>query len=181
MAEKSLSHSLLSLITAKPSLDLDSTGEEDSTPTKGVVNDEGAWCWRDGCKGYSAGSDLVTQLTYIIIDCLKATKAIQKVSGALQSIARLYDDNVSVLRRCRFGYARMISLQSRRTMLATHQSLKSLAHPHMVYQVISPCQRSMLQWPLMRGLVQGIIEIHRATATRCAEAVQNEVFILPEL
>ncbi|KIM70416.1 hypothetical protein SCLCIDRAFT_101191 [Scleroderma citrinum Foug A] len=120
MAEKSLSHSLLSLITAKTSSDLNPTGEEDSTPNmKGVVNDEGAWCWRDSCKG-----------------CLKATKAIQKVGGALQGVARLYDDH------------------SRRTMLATHQSLKGLAHPHMVYQ--------------------GIIEIHRATATRCAEAVQNE-------
>lgn len=60
MAEKSLSYSLLSLITAKPSLELTSTGEDDSTPNmKGVVNDEGAWCWRDGCKGYSADLDLV--------------------------------------------------------------------------------------------------------------------------
>lgn len=45
-------------------------------------------------------------------------------------------------------------MQSRRAMLATHQSLKSLAHPHMVYQVIFPLPKIIASaapdvWTLM--------------------------------
>jgi sorting nexin-9/18/33 len=72
-AERLLSYSLLSLITTKPiatlpnagvtireedshsSFDLEEMGddEEDEPPkkAKGYVNEEGAWCWREGCEG----------------------------------------------------------------------------------------------------------------------------------
>ncbi|KAF8270474.1 hypothetical protein EI94DRAFT_1777873 [Lactarius quietus] len=97
-AERLLSYSLLSLITTKPIATLPNAGvttrEEDSysqsdleeittneedKPAKkvnGCVNEEGAWCWREGCE-----------------DCLKLTKALQKTSETLQNVADLYDDH----------------------------------------------------------------------------------------
>jgi hypothetical protein len=72
-AERLLSYSLLSLITTKPIATLPNAGvtvrEEDSyfpfdheemrdheeykpaQKAKGYVNEEGAWCWREGCEG----------------------------------------------------------------------------------------------------------------------------------
>jgi sorting nexin-9/18/33 len=72
-AERLLSYSLLSLITTKPIATLPNAGvtirEEDSYPSvdlgevgddeenkpskkaKGYVNEQGAWCWREGCDG----------------------------------------------------------------------------------------------------------------------------------
>ncbi|KIJ09769.1 hypothetical protein PAXINDRAFT_172368 [Paxillus involutus ATCC 200175] len=123
-AERLLSYSLLSLITAKPSSSAPALGiveeEENTSPQlQGLVNDEGAWCWREGCE-----------------DCLKLTKAVQKTVETLQSVADLYDDH------------------ARRTQLATHESLKSVAHPYMTYQ--------------------GIIETHRSTSTRYAETTSDD-------
>ncbi|KAF9234262.1 hypothetical protein BU15DRAFT_90042 [Melanogaster broomeanus] len=122
-AERLLSYSLLSLITAKPSSAAPALGaveeEENSSPRpQGLVNDEGAWCWREGCE-----------------DCLKLTKALQKATETLQSVADLYDDH------------------ARRTQLATHESLKNVAHPYMTYQ--------------------GVIETHRSTSTRYTEATDD--------
>jgi len=71
-AERLLSYSLLSLITTKPIVTLPSAGvtiqeddlffqsdqeasDESEEPktlkAKGYVNEEGAWCWREGCEG----------------------------------------------------------------------------------------------------------------------------------
>ncbi|KAI0251172.1 hypothetical protein BJV78DRAFT_1282682 [Lactifluus subvellereus] len=97
-AERLLSYSLLSLITTKPIATLPNAGvtfrEEDSYSPfdheemrddeeykpvkkgKGYVNEQGAWCWREGCE-----------------DCLKLTRALQKTSETLQGVADLYDDH----------------------------------------------------------------------------------------
>ncbi|KAJ7640857.1 hypothetical protein DFH06DRAFT_1052595 [Mycena polygramma] len=113
-AERLLSYSLLSLITSKPLASAPVTGaseeEEDyNAKGKGLLNDDGAWCWREGCT-----------------DCLKLTKAMQKTSETLQSVADLYDDH------------------ARRTQLATHEALKSVAHPSSLYEGVVTTHRSTL-------------------------------------
>ncbi|KAF9225836.1 hypothetical protein BS17DRAFT_794683 [Gyrodon lividus] len=123
-AERLLSYSLLCLITAKPSSSapvLCAVEEEEnaSPQLRGLVNDEGAWCWREVCE-----------------DCLQLTKAVQKAAETLQSVADLYDDH------------------ARRTQLATHESLKAVAHPYMTYQ--------------------GVIDTHRSTSTHYAEATADD-------
>ncbi len=71
-AERLLSYSLLSLISAKPIATLPSAGvttqeedlyfqsdregsdeSEEPKKAKGYVNEQGAWCWREGCEGTS--------------------------------------------------------------------------------------------------------------------------------
>ncbi|KAF9445810.1 PX-domain-containing protein [Macrolepiota fuliginosa MF-IS2] len=84
-------------------------GQRESTGCKGVVNNDGAWCWREECQ-----------------ECLRLTKGIQKLSETLQSVADLYDDH------------------ARRTQLATHESLKSLAHPDAIYEPIITTHKSTL-------------------------------------
>ncbi|KAJ7461859.1 hypothetical protein B0H11DRAFT_2056357 [Mycena galericulata] len=113
-AERLLSYSLLALITSKPLAAAPVTGaseeEEDyNTKGKGLLNEDGAWCWREGCQ-----------------DCLKLTKAMQKTAEALQSVADLYDDH------------------ARRTQLATHEALKSVAHPGSLYEGVVTTHRSTL-------------------------------------
>lgn len=118
-AERLLSYSLLSLITSTP---LSSAPEdmEDIPPQRnGLLNEEGAWCWREDCQ-----------------DCLKLTKAMQKTSDSLQIVADLYDDH------------------ARRTQLATHEALKSVAHPYQSYE--------------------GIIETHQSTVSRYKDALRSE-------
>ncbi|KAF5379083.1 hypothetical protein D9615_005912 [Tricholomella constricta] len=113
-AERLLAYSLLSLITSKPLASAPMTGvnEEDDlydVKSKGLLNDEGAWCWREECQ-----------------DCLKLTKAMQKTSETLQGVADLYDDH------------------ARRTQLATHESLKGMAHPSSLYEPIVTTHKSTL-------------------------------------
>lgn len=60
-AQRLLSYSLLSLITSKPLAQAATTGiaeeEEDDDPKlKGHMNEEGAWCWREGCEGQNCDS-----------------------------------------------------------------------------------------------------------------------------
>ncbi|KAG1753610.1 uncharacterized protein EDB91DRAFT_1044009 [Suillus paluster] len=122
-AERLLSYSLLSLISSTPSSSTPLTGinedAEDTPPQRnGLLNEEGAWCWREGCQ-----------------DCLKLTKAMQKTSDALQIVADLYDDH------------------ARRTQLATHEALKSVAHPYQSYE--------------------GIIETHQSTVSRYKDALKS--------
>jgi len=59
-AERSLSYSLLSLITSKPLSSSASeddqeedglVGEKGDDKRKGTINKDGAWCWREGCTG----------------------------------------------------------------------------------------------------------------------------------
>ncbi|KAJ7359160.1 hypothetical protein DFH08DRAFT_921629 [Mycena albidolilacea] len=123
-AERLLSYSLLSLITSKPLASAPVTGtseeeEEFNAKGKGLLNEDGAWCWREGCQ-----------------ECLKLTKAMQKTSEALQSVADLYDDH------------------ARRTQLATHEALKSVAHPSPLYQ--------------------GVVTTHRSTLSRYSQATATD-------
>ncbi|OSD05124.1 PX-domain-containing protein [Trametes coccinea BRFM310] len=115
-AERLLSYSLLSLITAQPLAAAPTTGisEDDEEQTTnhsvhGHVNEDGAWCWRENCDS-----------------CLKLTKAMQKTSETLQIVADLYDDH------------------ARRTQLATHEALKSVAHPSTLYAPVVETLRSTL-------------------------------------
>ncbi|EMD35638.1 hypothetical protein CERSUDRAFT_157518 [Gelatoporia subvermispora B] len=122
-AERLLSYSLLSLITSKPLAAAPAPGiseedEEDADKKRGHMNEDGAWCWREGCE-----------------QCLKLTKALQKTSETLQTVADLYDDH------------------ARRTLLATHESLKSVAHPSTLYQAV--------------------VDTHDSTLTRYREATQE--------
>lgn len=111
-AERLLSYSLLSLITTKPIATLPSAGvtirEEDSffqsdqeepdeseepKKPKGYVNEQGAWCWREGCEGVPSLRTRFSTL-HTPSDCLKLTGALQRTSESLQSVADLYDDHV---------------------------------------------------------------------------------------
>ncbi|KAF5310964.1 hypothetical protein D9619_007949 [Psilocybe cf. subviscida] len=122
--ERELSYALLSLITSTPIISKSTPGttaeEEDDASSidsaekgrdrkKGLLNKDGAWCWREGCS-----------------DCLKLTKAVQKTSDTLQTVANLYD-----------GHAR-------RTQLATHESLKLMAHPSSLYESVITTHKSTL-------------------------------------
>ncbi|KAF9494964.1 hypothetical protein BDN71DRAFT_1470800 [Pleurotus eryngii] len=109
-----LSYSLLSLITSKPlaSPSTPNISESDgpSDPkTNGLSNGDGAWCWREECE-----------------ECLKLTKAMQKMTDTLQNIADLYDDH------------------ARRTQLATHEVMKGVAHPSSLYESVITTHRSTL-------------------------------------
>ncbi|KAL0959925.1 hypothetical protein HGRIS_011590 [Hohenbuehelia grisea] len=113
-ADRLLSYSLLSLITSKPLASAPTTGatqedEEVDAKGKGLMNSDGAWCWREGCE-----------------DCLKMTKAMQKTSETLRSIADLYDDH------------------ARRTQLVTHEALKGVAHPSSTYEGVVATHKSTL-------------------------------------
>lgn len=55
-AQRLLSYSLLSLITSNHIASANATGadEEEEEPdpkTKGLMNEDRAWCWREGCEG----------------------------------------------------------------------------------------------------------------------------------
>lgn len=55
-AERLLAYSLLSLITSKPLASVPRTEAEGETEghdvkSKGLVNENGAWCWREDCRG----------------------------------------------------------------------------------------------------------------------------------
>ncbi|KAI0353964.1 PX-domain-containing protein [Trametes cingulata] len=113
-AERLLSYSLLSLITAKPLASAPTTGiseedEEQASTSHGHVNEDGAWCWRENCES-----------------CLKLTKAMQKTSETLQIVADLYDDH------------------ARRTQLATHEAFKNVAHPSTLYAPVVDTHKSTL-------------------------------------
>ncbi|EKM76773.1 hypothetical protein AGABI1DRAFT_78208 [Agaricus bisporus var. burnettii JB137-S8] len=103
--ERGFGYALLGMIT-RPQEDrgLQRDEEEDESERndysgRGVVNKDGAWCWRENCK-----------------ECVNLTKGLKKFSEALHFIADLYDDH------------------ARRTQFATHESLKSMAHPDLMYQ-----------------------------------------------
>ncbi|KAI0641330.1 hypothetical protein C8Q79DRAFT_1077719 [Trametes meyenii] len=113
-AERLLSYSLLSLVTAKPLASAPTTGineedEEESNTVHGHINEDGAWCWRENCES-----------------CLKLTKAMQKTSETLQIVADLYDDH------------------ARRTQLATHEAFKNVAHPSTLYDPVIDTHKSTL-------------------------------------
>ncbi|KAF8591301.1 hypothetical protein K439DRAFT_1327615 [Ramaria rubella] len=125
--QRLLSYGLLSLITSTPiagGSPIPGMGDDDSeddlnSSRKGLMNNEGAWCWREGCE-----------------DCLKLTKSLQRMAETLQSIADLHDDS------------------ARRRQLASHETLKDIAHPSKLYAPI--------------------VETHRATLKRYKEAAGSD-------
>ncbi|KIM46899.1 hypothetical protein M413DRAFT_440467 [Hebeloma cylindrosporum] len=127
-AERLLSYSLLSLITSKPIA---------SVPAPGITNDEeedDSTHLKDKTKGLLNRSGAWCWRENCS-ECLKLTKAVQKTCETLQTVANLYD-----------GHAR-------RTQLATHESLKLMAHPSSLYE--------------------SAITTHKSTLSRYREAVGN--------
>ncbi|KZP24998.1 hypothetical protein FIBSPDRAFT_734676 [Athelia psychrophila] len=113
-AERLLSYSLLSLITSKPLSSASMTG----------ISEEEA-------EGDDKGNGLLNSDNAWCWrdeceDCLKLTKAMQKTSESLQNVADLYDDH------------------ARRTQLATHESLKGVAHPYAIYEPVVDTHRATL-------------------------------------
>ncbi|EGO03823.1 hypothetical protein SERLA73DRAFT_102119 [Serpula lacrymans var. lacrymans S7.3] len=125
-AERLLSYSLLSLITSKPLA---------SAPMNGISEEEEG----DESDAKVRGP-LNSQGAWCwredCKDCLSLMKAMDKTSETLQSVADLYDDH------------------ARRTQLATHESLKSVAHPFAMYE--------------------GVIETHRSTLSRYHGAIKED-------
>ena len=69
-------------------------------------------------------------------ECLKLTKALQKTADTLQTVANLYEGHVRQAFLPSFFKPNFVLRQkARRTQLATHESLKLLAHPAAVYEV----------------------------------------------
>ncbi|KAI0090450.1 hypothetical protein BDY19DRAFT_940221 [Irpex rosettiformis] len=113
-AQRLLAYTLLSLITSTPLNEASTPSipeeeEHDGAKSTGHMNSDGAWCWREGCT-----------------DCLKLTKAMQKTSDTLQTVADLYDDH------------------ARRTQLVTHEAFKSVAHPASIFSGVVETHRSTL-------------------------------------
>ena len=109
-AERLLSYSLLSLITAKP---LASSSSTNPTPSRinpedsdddeggtdarrGHVNADGAWCWRENCEGALVRVPFVDAVDRKPEDCLRLTKAVQRTAETMISVADLFDDHVRV-------------------------------------------------------------------------------------
>ena len=107
--QRLLSYGLLSLITSTPiaggnptpGLGEDDEDEDESSHSsrKGLMDDEGAWCWRQECEGrYDDVLWVVNYfrrgLSFHHPECLKLTKALQKTAETLQSVADIHDDSV---------------------------------------------------------------------------------------
>ncbi|KAK7462902.1 hypothetical protein VKT23_007481 [Stygiomarasmius scandens] len=156
-AERLLSYSLFSLITSKP-LASNSGGiaeededEEDQYPNNvnGTVKGynpnkhKGKGTMnKDGAWCWREGCE----------ECLALTKAMQRTADSLQSVADLYDDH------------------ARRTQLATHESLKGVAHPATVYDGVITTHRSTLT--RYRDIDAGADARDEEMAARC-ETVLN--------
>ncbi|KAI9441676.1 hypothetical protein H4582DRAFT_1934194 [Lactarius indigo] len=143
-AERLLSYSLLSLITTKPIATLPNAGvttqeediysqsdlaeiaaiEEDKPAKKvnGYVNEQGAWCWREGCEG----------TLFLTTMLLCASQSPRRLSEAYEGDAE--DKRITTERR---GLAR-------RTQLATHEALKNIAHPSQLYAPVVDTHRNAL-------------------------------------
>ncbi|KAF5369089.1 hypothetical protein D9758_002873 [Tetrapyrgos nigripes] len=85
-------------------------------------------------------------------ECLILTKTIQRTADSLQSVADMYDDH------------------ARRTQLATHESLKGVAHPATVYDGVITTHRSTLT--RYRDIDAGVDARDAEMAARC-ETVLN--------
>jgi sorting nexin-9/18/33 len=101
-AQRLLSYTLLSLITSKGLAETSTATipeelEREDTASNGYLNSDGAWCWREGCSGLCAVFLIAMLCLYPVTDCLKLTKAMQKTSDALQTVADLYDNHVCTL------------------------------------------------------------------------------------
>lgn len=103
---------------------------------------------------------------------MKLTKAMQKTSETLQSVADLYDDHVC--QSSKVTLAKRIDacfFQARRTLLATHESLKGVAHPSSLYEVT---QISTSRFASMFNVLpQSVLDTHRSTLSRYKEATKD--------
>lgn len=153
--ERGFGYALLGMIT-RPREDrgLQRDEEEDESERndysgRGVVNKDGAWCWRENCKGtYMPLSSSIKQgkISLHNSECVNLTKGFKKFSEALHFIADLYDDHVSLSVVTNIFLAYCYD-QARRTQFATHESLKSMAHPDLMYQdVISMHDATLLRY-----------------------------------
>ena len=108
-AERLLSYSLLSLITAKPlassssssstasrmnNADSDDDDEGGTDACRGHVNADGAWCWRENCDGMLRHVLSVDAVDRKPEECLRLTKAVQRTAETMISVADLFDDHV---------------------------------------------------------------------------------------
>ncbi|KAI0261246.1 hypothetical protein BC834DRAFT_830596 [Gloeopeniophorella convolvens] len=130
-AERLLSYSLLSLITTKPIATIPSAGvtireeEPDDLPEPEELITNFERKPKKKAKGY-VNEQGAWCWRENCEDCLKLTKALQKTSETLQNVADLYDDH------------------ARRTQLATHEALKTVAHPSHVYAPVVDTHRNAL-------------------------------------
>ncbi|KIM27719.1 hypothetical protein M408DRAFT_163569, partial [Serendipita vermifera MAFF 305830] len=140
--QRLLSYSILSLITSTPLATTptvtkpteDEEEEAEDTSRAGLLNSEGAWCWKEHCD-----------------ECLRLTKAMQKTADALQGVADLQEDN------------------ARRVQLSTHEALKEVAHPSVLYAPVIDTHISTLS--RYKSAIQTKGDIDEATG-RC-ETVLN--------
>ncbi|KAJ3559820.1 hypothetical protein NP233_g11170 [Leucocoprinus birnbaumii] len=115
--ERGLGYAILGMITAPRS--------EDHGEANGFTSDD------EDAMGASKGKGKDSERTRGVVnssgawcwredckECLHLTRGLQKLSDTLQSVADLYDDH------------------ARRTQLATHESLKTMAHPDTIYAPI---------------------------------------------
>ncbi|KZV93023.1 hypothetical protein EXIGLDRAFT_717673 [Exidia glandulosa HHB12029] len=118
VAQRLMSYSFLSLVTAtpvakaSPTPDEEFEEEEDLYPVvgkKGAVNTHGAWCWRENCE-----------------ECLRLTKNMQHMAEAMHDVASMHERN------------------ARDAALAAHESLKDVAHPDALYAPVMETHRAAL-------------------------------------
>ncbi|CAE6406025.1 unnamed protein product [Rhizoctonia solani] len=72
-AQRELSLGFLGVVSEGSKHESDQVEEKQE---KKYLNDQGAWCWKDGCE-----------------ECLHTTKAVQKMSECMQGVANLHEDS----------------------------------------------------------------------------------------
>jgi hypothetical protein len=81
-AERLLSYSLRSLISFTPLASASTVGinEDDGSydvKEKGLLNDEGAWCWREGCESKPTIHGLQMGLILVVLFCPRLSQVNQ--------------------------------------------------------------------------------------------------------
>ncbi|KAH7345433.1 hypothetical protein B0J17DRAFT_639871 [Rhizoctonia solani] len=72
-AQRELSLGFLGVVSEGPKHEHQ---EEEKEEKERYLNDEGAWCWKDGCE-----------------ECVHTTKAVQKMAECMQGVANLHEDS----------------------------------------------------------------------------------------
>ena len=113
---------------------------------------------------------MITEVS--IADCLRLTKALQRTAEGLQSVADLYDDNVSASRDSRVTEL-IKALQARRAQLNSHEALKDVAHPSALYAVrhfqFRVATSLIVHAACDRNAQCDFVEIQRRSAERCGK------------
>ncbi|CAE6444702.1 unnamed protein product [Rhizoctonia solani] len=103
-AQRELSLGFLGVVSEGPKHENEREHEEQEKEKEKYLNDEGVWCWKDGCEDSSEFKE-----------CLHTTKVVQKMAECMQGVANLHEDN------------------AKRTTLAIHDMVKDMSHPSMMY------------------------------------------------